>query len=158
MLTQENRGPGRHRGSQREREPETSHFSSPADPKRGRKRKNEDSIVYIDRPPTNDQPSFRVSTYPTRGERPEPVSSIASGTVRSVHHSPAAAPVPTKHYLDEDYNEGVAKVTRTLWIEIFCFFYRHPIPSIPLPCSGWYRPALSDAVPVCHEAAHSASH
>ena len=38
--------------------------------------------------------------------RDEPVSSSASGTVRSVHHSPAATPVPTKRYLDEDYDEG----------------------------------------------------
>ena len=121
----EHRGPGRRRGSQREKEPEPPYSPGSADAKRERKRKHptgtpttgmkskEEDSMYIDRPPNNGQPSFRVSTYAARGESPEPVSSGGSA-VRSVHHSPTAAPVPPKRYVDEDYDEGIAKVLMNL--------------------------------------------
>jgi len=121
----ESRGPGRRRGSQREKEPEPPYSPGSADAKRDRKRKNptgtpttgikrkEEDSMYIDRPPNSAQPSFRVNTYTARGESPEPVSSGGSA-VRSVHQSPTAAPIPPKRYVDEDYDEGVAAVLMNL--------------------------------------------
>lgn len=83
--------------------------------------------MYIDRPLTNGQPSFRVNAYPTRAESPEPVSSGAS-TIRSAHHSPTG---PPKRYVDEDYDEGVAEVLMDL------ASYRTHVPSSqPLPPSA----------------------
>ena len=138
MLMQENRGPGRRRGSHRERDPEPPYSPGSADARRDRKRKNptgnptpgmrrkDEDSMYIDRPPANGQPSFRVA-YPPRGESPEPVSSGGS-TARSAHHSPTAAPVPPKRYVDEDYDEGVAEVLMDL------ASYRTHVPSSqPLP-------------------------
>ena len=138
MQMAESRVPGRRRGSQREKEPEPPYSPSSVDSKRDRKRKNptgpptvmkrkEDDGMYIDRPPNSGQPSFRVSTYPTRGESPEPISSGGSA-VRSVHQSPIAVPVPPKRYVDEDYDEGVAEVLMDL------ASYRTHVPtSQPLP-------------------------
>ena len=134
----ENRVPGRRRGSQREKEPEPPYSPGSLDAKRDRKRKNptgpmigmrrkEEDSMYIDRPPNNGQPSFRVNTYPPRVESPEPVSSGGS-VIRSVHQSPTAAPVPPKRYVDEDYDEGVAEVLMDL------ASYRTHVPaSQPLP-------------------------
>ena len=83
--------------------------------------------MYIDRPPNNGQPSFRVTTYPPRGESPEQISSGGS-VIRSVHQSPTAAPVPPQRYVDEDYDEGVAEVLMDL------ASYRTHVPtSQPLP-------------------------
>ena len=138
MQMPENRVPGRRRGSQREKEPEPPYSPGSLDAKRDRKRKNpagamtgmrrkEEEGMYIDRPPNNGQPSFRVNTYPPRVESPEPVSSGGS-VIRSVHQSPTAAPVPPKRYVDEDYDEGVAEVLMDL------ASYRTHVPaSQPLP-------------------------
>jgi glucose repression mediator protein len=83
--------------------------------------------MYIERPPTNGQPSFRINTYPTRGESPEHMNP-GGPAVRSVHQSPTAAPVPPKRYVDEDYDEGVAEVLMDL------ASYRTHVPSSqPLP-------------------------
>ncbi|KAF9652054.1 TPR-like protein [Thelephora ganbajun] len=123
MQMSENRGPTRRRGSQREKELEPHYSPGSADAKRDRKRKNltgtpttgikrrDEDIMYVDRPPNNGQPSFRVNTYPTRG----------GSAVRSVHQSPTAAPVPPKRY-------GVAEVLMDL------ASYRTHVPSSqPLP-------------------------
>lgn len=83
--------------------------------------------MYIDRPPTNAQPSFRVNTYAARGESPEPVSSGGS-VIRSVHQSPTAPPVLPKRYVDEDYDEGVAEVLMDL-----ASYRTHVTTSQPLP-------------------------
>jgi len=52
-------------------------------------------------------------TLPLRVASPEPVSSGHSN-LRSVHQSPTAAPVPSKRYVDESYDEGVAEVLMDL--------------------------------------------
>ena len=59
MQMQYNRGPSRCRGSRREQEPKSSYPPGIADVKRDRKRKDGDTM-YINRPPTNGQPAFRV--------------------------------------------------------------------------------------------------
>jgi len=120
----ENRVPSRRRGSQREKLPEPPYSPGSLDAKRDRKRKNPigpmtgmrrkvDDSMYIDRPPNDGQPSFRVNAYPPRVESPESVSS-GDSVIRSVHQAPTAAPVSQKHYVDEDYDEGVAEVLADL--------------------------------------------
>jgi len=91
--------------------------------------------MYIDRPPNSGQPSFRVNTYATRGESPEPVSSGGSA-VRSVHQSPTAAPNPPKRYVDEDYDEGVAAVLMNLASHRTRVPSPQPLPPPPIQGSG----------------------
>ncbi|KAF9786677.1 hypothetical protein BJ322DRAFT_1019304 [Thelephora terrestris] len=77
---------------------------------------------------------------PRRGREPEPVKSGGS-IVRSANNSSTAAPVPSKYYPEEDYDEGV----EALLMELASFRNRVPSsqPLLPLPApssSGWTSP------------------